>query len=102
MSSANKKGEEEETLDARTGKVFTSAAPGKKQLVNISLARSAIDANKSFLGAISYPYTTVMIVDAVNLSVRSSNHPCYSKGDALRSQMHLHLLGHLHNVPHEL
>lgn len=56
------------TYDVRTGNVFTRAAPGKKQLVNISLARSAIDANKSFRGAISYPYTTVMIVDAVNLS----------------------------------
>lgn len=47
--------------------MLTKAAPGKKQFVNISLARSAIDANKSFRGAISYPYTTVMIVDAVNL-----------------------------------
>ena len=50
------------------GKVLTSAVPGKKQFANISLARSEIDANKSFLGAILYPYATVMIVDAGNLS----------------------------------
>ena len=60
--------ERERERDARTGKVLTSAAPGKKQFANISLARSAIDANKSFLGATLYPYTTAMIVDAVNLS----------------------------------
>ena len=87
--------------------MLTSAAPGKKQFVNISLARSAIDANKSFLGAILYPYTTVMIVDAVKLASY-----CQWKGKKKgrtrrgarysRPKMRFHILGDVCNVLYEL
>ena len=48
------------------GDMFPRAVPGRKQLVNISLMQSAIDANKSLCSTILYLYTTFMIVNVVN------------------------------------
>jgi hypothetical protein len=44
------------------------AAPGNMEFVIIVMALSPFSRNKSFLGALSYPYTVAMMMDAVILT----------------------------------